>query len=98
MSERTQRSVTIAVTETQSGQRIVSSSEGALRPGVRQAMEPGEIAANGQRSVHAEINGLNSAEALGLKPTGVAASRPICSDCADAMAGRGVASLSQVKR
>jgi RHS repeat-associated protein len=97
MSARTQRSVTIAVTETKEGVRVVSSSEGALRPAARAALKAGEVAAKGKKKVHAEINGINGAKGKGLTPTGTAASRPICSKCAEAMKKEGVQPLSPLK-
>jgi hypothetical protein len=81
LNPRTQRSVTTAVTETREGVRVVTSSEGALRPAQRAALQPGEIAGIGKRGVHAEINGVNAARDAGLTPTGVAPSRPACSAC-----------------
>jgi hypothetical protein len=98
MSPRTQRSVTIAVTETEEGIRVISSSEGALRPAARRALNPGEIAVKGKKGVHAEANGMEGAKKLGLTPTGTAASRPICPNCAANMKKNGVAPLSPLKR
>jgi RHS repeat-associated protein len=97
MSQRTQNSVTIAVGETKQGTRVVSSSEGALRPAARDALQPGEVAVKGEKGVHAEVNAINGARALGLEPTGIAASRPICSDCAAEMKAAGVEPLSPLK-
>jgi RHS repeat-associated protein len=98
MSTRTQASVTIAVTETKQGTRIVTSSEGTLRPGVKAALKPGEIAGQGAKGVHAEVNGVNAAKGAGLTPTGVAASRPICTNCAAALKDAGVKPLSPLKK
>jgi len=97
MSARTQRSVTIAVTETEEGVRVVSSSEGALRPAARAALKEGEVAAKGEAGTHAEINGVNGAKAAGLKPTGTAASRPICPGCAAKLKKGNVSPLSPLK-
>lgn len=97
MSARTQRAVTIAVTETKEGTRVVSSSEGSLRSAARAALQPGEVAAKGVSGVHAEINGINAAKDMGLTPTGVAASRPICSGCASQIERQGVTPLSPLK-
>lgn len=97
MSVRTQGSVTIAVTETAEGTRVVSSSEGALRPAARAALKSGEVAGKGVKGVHAETNGINAAKKMGLTPTGTAASRPICSGCAANMQQEGVAPLSPLK-
>jgi RHS repeat-associated protein len=98
MSPRTQRAVTIAVTETQEGTRVVSSSEGALRPAARAALQNGEVAARGVRGAHAEVNGIKAAQQMGLTPTGTAASRPICNGCASAMQQEGVVPLSPLKQ
>lgn len=98
MSARTQRAVTIAVTETKEGTRVVSSSEGALRPAARAALGQGEVAAKGVAGTHAEVNGINAAREMGLTPTGTAASRPICPSCAQAMEQQGVKPLSPLKQ
>jgi hypothetical protein len=87
--------VTLAVTETKEGTSIVSSSEKALRPGVRALLKPGEVAANG--AGHAEVTGVNAARQMGFTPTGVAASRGICPSCADFLRTAGVAALSALK-
>jgi hypothetical protein len=97
MSARTQNSVTIAVTETEEGTRVVSSSEGALRPAARDALKAGEVQGRGAAGTHAEINGINAAKKQGLTPTGTAASRPICSNCAAEMKAQGVDPLSPLK-
>jgi RHS repeat-associated protein len=97
MSARTQQKVTIAVTETSQGARVVSSSEGALRPVARAALKRGEITARGVQGTHAEINGINAARSAGLNPTGTAASRPICQNCANALRAEGVQPLSPLK-
>ena len=97
MTARTQQKVTIAVTETAQGTRVVSSSEGVLRPAARAALKPGEVAVRGARGTHAEINGVNGARSAGLSPTGTAASRPICQNCANALRGQGVEPLSPLK-
>jgi RHS repeat-associated protein len=98
MSTRTQRSVTIAVTETKEGVRVVSSSEGALRPAARAALADGEVAAKGSAGTHAEANGIKAAKDMGLTPTGTAASRPICSSCAQHLQDQGVKPLSPLKQ
>jgi hypothetical protein len=90
LSPRTQRSVTTAVTETSQGVRVVTSSEGRLRPAQRAALQPGEVAGAGQRGVHAEVNGVNAAREMGLNPTGVAPSRPACPGCTQAMDELGI--------
>jgi hypothetical protein len=87
--------VTIAVTETKEGVTLVSSSENALRPAVKAILQDGEVAARG--AGHAEVTGVNAAKQLGLTPTGVAASRPICASCAAFLRDVGVAALSLFK-
>jgi RHS repeat-associated protein len=90
LGARTQRAVTTAVTETREGVRVVTSSEGRLRPAQRAVLQPGEVAGVGQRGVHAEVNGVNAARDMGLTPTGVAPSRPACPGCTQAMGDLGV--------
>ena len=97
MGKVTQTKVTIAVTETTEGTRVVSSSEGALRPATRAALTDGEIAAKGASGTHAEVNGVNAARQMGMTPTGTAASRPICPSCAQHMEQQGVKPLSPLK-
>ncbi|MHB1058818.1 MAG: RHS repeat-associated core domain-containing protein [Rhodanobacter sp.] len=97
MSARTQRSVTIAVTETQEGVRVVSSSEATLRPAALAALGDGEVAARGITGAHAEANGINAARGMGLTPTGTAASRPICAGCAQILEQHAVVPLSPLK-
>jgi len=87
--------VTLAVTETKEGTTIVSSSEKALRPGVKALLKNGEVAAKG--AGHAEVTGVNAAKQMGLTPTGVAASRGICPSCADFLRAAGVAALSALR-
>jgi len=81
----TQNRVTTAVAETQEGVRVVGSSEGALRPAQRAALQEGEVAAKGARGTHAEVNAVNGARAQGLTPTSVSPSRPACTNCQEAM-------------
>jgi hypothetical protein len=76
---KTKDFVTIAVTDTKQGVRIVSSSENALRLAQRGLLKEGEIAVKG--AGHAEVTGLNAAKQLGLTPIGVAASRTMCWSC-----------------
>ena len=87
---------TTAVTETSEGVRVVSSSELRLRPAQRAALRAGEVEGTGPG--HAEITGINAAESMGLTPTGTAASRPICTNCAQTMQQRGIAPLSPLKK
>jgi hypothetical protein len=64
---------------------LVSSSEGALRPAQRQALQPGETAVQGQPGTHAEVNMLNAASQSGQTLTTVAPSRPACPSCQQTM-------------
>lgn len=93
---KTKDFVTLAVTETEEGINVISSSENALRPAVRALLNEGEVAAQG--AGHAEVTGVNAAKQMGLTPTGVAASRGICTSCADFLRGAGVAALSALKQ
>lgn len=97
MGERTRKAVTISVTETEEGVRVVSSSEGALRTAARSTLKEGEVEGKGVARVHAEVNGINAAKKMGLTPTGTAASRPICPECARTMEETGVKPLSPLK-
>jgi len=89
LSPRTQNSTTTAVGTAQNADgtttTLVSSSEGTLRPVQQAALRPGEVAVVGERGVHAEINMLNAAERSGQTLKAVAASRPICPACVDAL-------------
>ena len=91
----TQRFVTIGVTDTAQGVRIISSSESALRPAALNALQSGEIAVTG--AGHAEVTGVNAARDLGLTPIGTAASRPISPVCAQFLQDQGVTPLSPLK-
>ena len=93
---KTRDKVTTAVTETEEGIRVVSSSERRLRPAQRKLLKEGEIEGIGPG--HAEPTGVNAARAEGLTPTGTAASRPICPNCADALNREKVAPLSPLKK
>lgn len=75
--------------------RIVASSENALSPAQRAALQPGEVAARGPG--HAEVTALNHAQQMGLTPTNVAASRPICSGCAQAINNAGATPVTPLK-
>jgi RHS repeat-associated protein len=88
---RSQNYITIAVTDTAEGVRIISSSENALRPAALNALTGGEIAVTG--TGHAEVTGINAARDLGLTPIGTAASRPICPTCAQFLQNQGVSPL-----
>ena len=86
---------TTAVVETAEGTRVVGSSEPSLRSSQRSALTAGEVAAQG--TGHAEVTAVNAAKSMGLTPTGVAASRPICSECADFLKQEGVQPLTPLK-
>jgi hypothetical protein len=89
------RFITIGVTDTAEGVRIISSSENALRPAALNALSKGEIAVTGVG--HAEVTGINAANKLGLTPIGTAASRGICPSCAQFLQDLGVPPLSPLK-
>ena len=76
----TQGRVTTAVGEAVnpdgSTTRLVGTSEGTLRPAQRAALQPGEVAVQGQRGTHAEINVLNSTKQNGQTLTSVAPQPP----------------------
>ena len=95
LDPRAQRARTTAVTETQEGVRVVSSSERRLTPAQRAQLGANEV--EGVGVGHAEATGINAAKGMGLTPTGTAASRPICTNCAQAMAREGVEPLSTLK-
>jgi RHS repeat-associated protein len=95
LKEVTQRKTTVAVTETQEGIRVISSSEDRLRPAQRKLLKEGEVEARGKG--HAEVTGVNAARAMGLTPTGTAASRPVCQNCAKFLEKEGVPALSPLK-
>jgi RHS repeat-associated protein len=95
VSAATQRRTTIAVTETKEGIRVISSSERHLRASQRAQLRPGEVEAVG--SGHAEVTGVNAARQMGLTPTGTAASRPICPNCASFLEAEGVAPLTPLR-
>lgn len=80
LDPRAQRARTTAVTETEEGIRVISSSERRLSPAKRNALSKNEV--EGVGAGHAEVTGVNAAKGMGLTPTGTAASRPICSGCA----------------
>jgi hypothetical protein len=92
---RSQNFITIGVTDTAEGVRIISSSENALRPAALDALTGGEIAVTGPG--HAEVTGINAARDLGLTPIGTAANRPICPTCAQFLQSQGVSPLSPLR-
>lgn len=95
LDSRAQRARTTAVTETREGVRVISSSERRLAPSQRAQLSANE--AEGVGIGHAEVTGINAAREMGLTPIGTAASRPICSSCANTLGARGVDALSPLK-
>ncbi|MGZ5198335.1 MAG: Ig-like domain-containing protein [Telluria sp.] len=95
LDPRAQRARTTAVTDTEEGIRVVSSSERRLTPAQRKALSKNEVEGIGEG--HAEVTGVNAARQMGLTPTGTAASRPICSGCASHLENAGVDPLSPLK-
>jgi len=93
---KTANYVTVGVTDTAEGIRLVSSSEFALRPAARAALQDGEIAVTGIG--HTEVTGVNAALDMGLTPIGTAASRPICPSCAQFLDNANVPPLSPLKK
>jgi hypothetical protein len=74
---------------------LVGSNENKLRTPQIQALKPGEIPVEGEG--HAEITILNHASANGMKVNAVAASRPICANCATAINNAGAQAASPLK-
>jgi RHS repeat-associated protein len=80
-----------------STQVLVGSSEGTLREAQKQALQAGETAVSGTRGVHAEVNVINAAAEQGLQVNAVAASRPICPGCEQAIKDAGAVPASELK-
>ena len=95
LDPRAQRARTTAVTETQEGVRVISSSERRLTPAQRAQLGANEV--EGVGVGHAEVTGVNAARGMGLTPTGTAASRPICPSCAGTLREQGIDPLSPLK-
>jgi filamentous hemagglutinin len=76
---------------------VVGTSEpnGYLRPGVRDAIAPGEEVATG--AGHAEVSILDYMRENGIKPMVVGAGRPICPACASAIEDAGAIPGSPLK-
>jgi RHS repeat-associated protein len=74
---------------------LVASSEKSLRPVQRAALKSGEVAVSGVG--HAEQTIINHANANGMTVTQIAASRPICSNCATAISNSGAQAVSPLK-
>ena len=94
--EHTQRRTTIAVTETQEGKRIVSSSEKRLRKVQRDMLLDNEVEGVGEG--HAEVTGVKFAKHNRYRPSGTAASRPICFACQSFLKEHNVTPLSELKQ
>jgi RHS repeat-associated protein len=77
-----------AVDEAGNVRTIVASSERTLSVAQRAALNPGEIAATG--AGHAEVTALNAAQASGLTPIAIGASRAFCPACAIAIRAAGI--------
>jgi hypothetical protein len=95
LDPRAQRARTTAVTETEEGIRVVSSSERRLAPAQRALLKTNEV--EGVGVGHAETTSIEAAKRMGLTPTGTAASRPICSGCAQVLEQQKIDPLSPVK-
>jgi len=92
-----ERFIVIAVTETKEGVRVVSTSEPLVRQSIMNLLKEGEAMAEG--GGHAEQQGVRGARSLGLTPTGVAASKPICARiCQPFLAREGVAPLTPLEK
>jgi hypothetical protein len=82
----------VGVAEQPDGSRtvLVGTSEGRyLRPGVREAISPNKVVVAGNRSLHAEQNIVNYAMSVDLQVMFVAAGRPICLVCEQAILDAG---------
>ena len=77
--------------------KLVASSEATLRPAQRAALKADEIADSGKAGVHAKVKNINAAKKMGGKPLNIAASRPICEGCAQAIDDAGAIAVSKLK-
>ena len=73
----------------------MSSNEKRLRKVQRDALKPGEV--EGIGFGHTEVTIVNAAIEMGLTPIGTAASRPICTACAEALQKQSIVPLSKLK-
>jgi electron transfer flavoprotein alpha subunit len=71
-------------------QTLVSSSERALSPAQRAALQKGETAVSGGKGVHAEEKIMNAAEKNGQTVNAIAPSRPACDTCAAKAASKNI--------
>ena len=87
----------VASATTSNGQRVtlVASNETNLRPAQLAALKPGEVPVSG--AGHAETTIINHADAHGMTVHAVAASRPICSNCAVEITRAGAVPASPLK-
>jgi hypothetical protein len=90
-----ERFVTIAIAETAEGINVVGASTPTVQASVRALMVDGEVAVSGIG--HAERTAVEGARALGLTPTGVAASRGICPACANYLKDLGIEPLTPLR-
>jgi RHS repeat-associated protein len=99
VSAATQSRTTVAAARvlTASGavQTWIASSERALRPAQRALLNAGERAITGVG--HAETTIIEAARAAGATVQAIAASRPVCPACVEAIRGVGAAITSVVK-
>jgi hypothetical protein len=93
---RTTTAVATAVNQEGKEVTLVASSEKRLRPAQRAILKPNETAVIG--AGHAEETIMNHANANGLKVKKIAASRPICSSCAESIREGGATATSPLKK
>jgi RHS repeat-associated protein len=74
---------------------MIGSSRNALTPSQRGALQPGETAVTGPG--HAETTVINAAQSQGMTVNAVAASRPICATCAQAIQDAGARQVTADK-
>jgi RHS repeat-associated protein len=92
---KTTTAVASATTAEGTNVTLVGSSEKNLRPAQIAALQPGEIPVSGVG--HAEVTILNHASNNNMTVTAVAASRPICPNCATAISNAGAVPASPLK-
>jgi RHS repeat-associated protein len=99
VSTATQSRTTIAVANATTTEgtpiQIVGSSEKYLRKPQRAMLKPDEVAASGYG--HAETTVLNFAASNGMSVSEIAASRPICPNCATMITDFGAVAASSIK-
>jgi RHS repeat-associated protein len=74
---------------------MVGSSRNSLTPSQRAALQPGETAVTG--AGHAETTVINAAQSQGMTVNSVAASRPACPTCSQAIQDAGARQVTQSK-